>query len=137
MTNRAVSAKLNWPRWQQALLIVVLVVLIGNRMTAMLDMAAYRSGLLGEVALSAGRAIPDPNAPDGFGRMIEVDPNGPVAKAGIRNGDYVRTDPAYHYHIRPVVGDKVQFTLDRGGVRSEHQIVVEPLPLSSCRAAAT
>ena len=129
MTNRAASAKLNWPRWQQALLIAVLVLLIGNRMTAMVDMAAYRSGLLGEVALNAGRAIPDPNAPAGFGRMVEVDPNGPVAKAGIRNGDFVQTDLPYYYQIRPEVGDRIRFTLDRDGVRSEHQIVVEPLPV--------
>jgi hypothetical protein len=128
MTNRAVSAKLNWPRWQQALLIALLVLLIGNRLTALVDMAAYRSGLLGEIALNSGRAIPDPKAPAGFGRMVEVDPNGPVAKAGIRNGDFVRTDLPYYYAVRPEVGDRINFTLDRDGVRSEHQIVVEPLP---------
>lgn len=131
--GQTVMNQLNWPRWQM-LLIVLLVLIIGNRMTAMLDMAAYRSGLLGEQALSAGRAIPDPNAPVGFGRMIEVDPDGPVAKAGIRNGDFVRADPAYQYHLRPVVGDRVQFTLDRGGVRSEHQIVTEPLPVGHKQA---
>ena len=129
MTRTDDSAKLNRPRWQQVLLIALLVVLIGNRMTSMVDMAAYRSGLLGEIALNSGRAIPDPNAPAGFGRMVEVDPDGPVAKAGIRNGDYVRTDPAYYYQIRPVVGDVVQLTVDRDSVRSEHQIVVEPLPV--------
>ncbi|WP_309750309.1 hypothetical protein [Novosphingobium sp.] len=134
MTNRAESAKLNWPRWQQVLLIALLVVLIGNRLTAMVDMAAYRSGLLGQVALNSGRAIPDPNAPAGFGRMVEVDPNGPVAKAGIRNGDFVRTYLPYYYQIRPKVGDSTNFTLDRNGVRSEHQIVVEPLPIGHVQA---
>lgn len=129
MTGRGETEKLNWPRWAQALLIALLVVLIGNRLTAAVDMAAYRSGLLGELALNSGRAIPDPNAPTGFGRMSEVDPDGPFAKAGIRNGDFVRTDLPYYYAIRPEVGDRINFTLDRDGVRSEHQIVVEPLPV--------
>ena len=129
MEGRTDTNRLNWPRWQELLLIVLLVLLIGNRLTAMVDMAAYRSGLLGEVALNSGRAIPDPNAPAGFGRMVEVDPNGPVAKAGIRNGDFVQTDLPDYYQIRPEVGDRIRFTLDRGGVRSEHQIVVEPLPV--------
>jgi hypothetical protein len=120
---------LTWPRWQQALLIALLAVVIGTRMTANVDMAAYRSGLLGELALNSGRAIPDPSAPTGFGRMIEVDPDGPFAKAGIRNGDFVQTDPTYHYAIRPEVGDRVSFTLDRDGVRSAHHIVIEPLPI--------
>ena len=129
MTYRTKVDRLGWPRWQQVLLIALLVVLIGNRMTSMVDMAAYRSGLLGEIALNSGRAIPDPNAPAGFGRMVEVDPDGPVAKAGIRNGDFVRTDLPYYFAVRPEVGDRISYTLDRDGVRSEHQIGVEPLPV--------
>ncbi len=129
MTETSDTTKLNWPRWQQALLIALLVLIIGNRLTSMVDMAAYRSGLLGEIALNSGRAIPDPKAPAGFGRMVEVDPGGPVAKAGIRDGDFVRTDLPYYYAVRPEVGDRINFTLDRDGVRSEHQIVVEALPV--------
>jgi hypothetical protein len=129
MTNTAETNKLNWPRWQQVLLIALLVLVIGNRLTATVDMAAYRTGLLGELALNSGRAIPDPNAPTGFGRMIEVDPDGSFAKAGIRNGDFVQTDPTYYYAIRPEVGDRLSFTLDRDGVRSAHHIVIEPLPV--------
>lgn len=129
MAKRKEGNKLNWPRWAQVLLIALLVVLIGNRMTSMVDMAAYRGGLLGEIALNAGRAIPDPKAPAGFGKMVEVDPDGPVAKAGIRNGDFVRTHLPYYFAIRPEVGDRISYTLDRGGVRSEHQIVVEALPV--------
>ena len=126
--DRSDANRLTWPHWQQVLLIALLALLIGNRMTTMVDTAAYRAGLLGEVALGAGRALADPNAPAGFGKMVEVDPDGPYAKAGIRNGDYVRPDPAYQYLPRPVVGERVNFTLDRGGVRSEHQIIVEALP---------
>ena len=128
MTGRGETEKLNWPRWQQALLIALLVLLIGNRMTALVDSAAYRAGLFGEVAFDAGRLMSDPNGPAGFGKMIEVDPHGPYAKAGIRNGDYVRPDPAYQYLLRPVVGERVNFTLDRDGGRSEHHIIVEALP---------
>lgn len=129
MTERSDSNRLGWPRWQQVLLIALLVLVIGNRLTATVDMAAYRSGLLGELALNSGRAIPDPNPPTGFGRMIEVDPDGPFAKAGIRNGDFVQTDPPYYYAIRPEVGDRVNFTLDSDGVRSAHHIVIERLPV--------
>ena len=128
MTKTSDTNQLGWPRWQQALLIVVLVVLIGNRMTVLVDSAAYRAGLFGDVAFEAGRPTSDPNGPAGFGKMIEVDPDGPYAKAGIRNGDHVRPDPAYQYLLRPVEGEKVNFTLDRDGVRSEHHIIVEALP---------
>ena len=128
MTKASDSNQLNWPRWQQALLIALLVLLIGNRLTILVDTAAYRAGLFGEVALDAGRLMSDPNGPAGFGKMIEVEPGGPYTKAGIRNGDYVRTDPSYQYLLRPVAGERVNFTLDRGGVRSEHHIIVEALP---------
>lgn len=128
MAKRKEGNKLNWPRWQLLLLIAVLAVLIVNRMTTLVDSAAYRAGLFGEVAMSAGRAIPDPNAPVGFGKMIEVDPDGAFAKAGIRNGDFARTDPSYRYLLRPVVGDTVNVTLVRGGVESERQIMIEPAP---------
>ena len=128
MTKTSNSNQLNWPRWAQVLLIALLVLLIGNRLTVRVDSAAYRAGLFGEVALDAGRLTSDPNGPAGFGKMIEVEPGGPYAKAGIRNGDYVRPDPAYQYLLRPVVGDRVNFTLDRGGVRSQHHIIVEAVP---------
>lgn len=97
-------------------------------MTLMVDTTAYRAGLYGELAFHAGRPLSDPGAPAGFGKMIEVDPAGPYAKAGIRNGDFVRTDPTYYYLFRPVVGERVNFTLDRGGVRSEHHIIIAALP---------
>lgn len=128
MANRAESTRLNWPRWQQVLLIALLVLFIGNRLTVMVDSAAFRAGLFGEAPFAAGRPISDPNAPAGFGKMIEVDPAGHYAKAGIRNGDFVRTDPSYHYLIRPGVGERVNFTLDRGGGRSENHVIIAALP---------
>ena len=134
MTGRGQTETLGWPRWQQALLIALLVLIIANRMTLMVDTAAYRAGLFGEVAFDAGRQTPDPNGPAGFGKMIEVDPDGPYAKAGIRNGDFVRPEPAYQYLVQPVVGERVNFTLDRGGVRSQHHIIVEALPAGHVQA---
>jgi hypothetical protein len=128
LAERKEGNQLNWPRWQMLLLIAVLAVLIVNRMTILVDTAAYRAGLLGEVALDAGRSVPDPGAPAGFGKMVEVDPDGAYAKAGIRNGDHVLPDPAYQSLLRPIVGEMIHFTLDRGGVRSEHHIIVEALP---------
>ena len=40
MTGRGETEKLNWPRWAQALLIALLVLLNGNRMTVLVDTAA-------------------------------------------------------------------------------------------------
>jgi len=134
VTKANQTSQLNWSRWQQVLLIALLVLVIGNRMMSLLDAAASRAGLLGELVYRGGTQIQDPNAPAGFGRMIEVPPDGPFGRAGIRNGDFVRTDPSYHYLFRPVVGDRLNFTLDRDGVRSEHQIVIEPVPASDVRA---
>ena len=95
MPNRAESAKLNWPRWQQMLLIALLVLIIGNRSASLLDSAAYRAGLYGELVYAGGRAVNDPAAPPGFGKMVDVVPDGPFARAGVRNGDHVRPDPVY------------------------------------------
>jgi hypothetical protein len=128
MTKANQTSQLNWPRWQQALLIALLVLVIGNRMMSLLDAAASRAGLLGEIAYVSGSQINDPAAPPGFGKMVDVVPGGAFARAGVREGDYVRTDPSYQRALRPVVGETLNFTLDRHGVRSEGQIIIEPVP---------
>ena len=128
MTNRSDTNQLNWPRWQQVLLIALLVLIIGNRLTWMVDGAAYRAGLLGEIAYVGGSQVNDPDAPPGFGKMIDVVPGGAFARAGVREGDYLRTDPSYYRLLRPVVGETLNFTLDQDGVRSERQIIIEPVP---------
>ena len=134
MTDKSDTNRLNWPRWQQLLLIALLAVLIGIRLITTVDHAAYRAGLLGELATVGGFQISDPNAPAGFGRMVEVAPSGPLAKAGFRNGDFAQTEPSYYYLLRPEVGDRLNVTLDRDGVRSEHQVLVEPMLASSVTA---
>jgi hypothetical protein len=63
LEGRTVTNQLNWPRWQQVLLIALLVVLIGNCMTVLVDAATCRAGLFGEVAFDAGRPTPDPSGP--------------------------------------------------------------------------
>jgi hypothetical protein len=136
MKNRGEAEKLNWPRWQQRLALTLLALLIGIRLITTVDHAAYRAGLLGELALAGGFQISDPNAPAGFGRMVEVMPDAPLARAGFRNGDFARTDPSFYYLLRPAVGDRLNVTLDRGGVRSEHQVLIEAVPASHVLARA-
>jgi hypothetical protein len=134
MPKTAVTNTLNWPRWAQLLLIALLVLLIGSRITSLVDSAAYRAGLYGELVSRGGSLINDPEAPDGFGKMIAVVPGGAFARAGIRNGDFVQSDPVHHFWYRSHVGDRLDFTLDRGGVRSEHHIIIEAVPAGNREA---
>jgi hypothetical protein len=128
MPNRAESAKLDWPRWQQVLLIALLAMIIGNKMTMLVDAAAHRAGLTGELAYWGGSLVPDPEAEAGFVEVVDVVPGSPFAKAGVREGDHVRTVPSYARLRRYLAGEKLNFTLDQDGVKSNRRIAVEPVP---------
>jgi S1-C subfamily serine protease len=91
MTNREEAAKLDWPRWQQVLLIALLAVLIVNRMTILLDAAAARAGIAGEMPRVGASIRPDPDKP-GYVRVAEVAPDGPAASAGVKVGDYLTSE---------------------------------------------
>ena len=134
MADTGESSKLNWPRWQQLLLIALLLLLIGTRLTMQVNSAAHWAGWFGEVAFTEGTLVRDPEAPAGFDKVESMEPNGVLAKAGIRNGDFVKLDESFGAN-RPhvvgrweVAGDEVKFTLDRGGIRSEYQIILQPVP---------
>jgi hypothetical protein len=128
MTNREEAAKLSWPRWQQVLLIAVLALIIGNKMTMLIDIAAHRAGLTGEPAYWGGTLAPDPESEAGFGKVSEVFPGSPLARAGVREGDLVRTEPSYARLRRYEAGETLDFTLDQDGVKSNRQVTVEPVP---------
>ena len=130
MPNRAESAKLDWPRWQQGLLIALLAVLIVNRMTLLLDAAAARAGIAGELTWGGVTTVPDPQAKPGFLRVTEVAPGGPAARAGVMAGDYLTNERSYDYYRRGNVGERFNFTLDRQGVQSERHVIAEPQPLT-------
>ena len=128
MTRTTQSNQLNWPRWQQALLIAVLALIIGNKMTMLVDTIAHRAGLTGELAYWGGTLVPDPEAEAGFGKVTSVVPGSPFARAGVREGDLVRTEPSYARLRRHLVGEKLNFTLDQDGAKSNRQVTVEPVP---------
>ena len=130
MSNRGDTTKLNWPRWQQALLIALLVLIIGNRMTMLVDTVAVRAGIVGELAWGGVTFVPDPQAKPGFARVTEVVPGSPAARAGVMVGDYLTSERRYEYYRRPNVGERFDFTLDRQGVQSERHVIIEPLPLT-------
>ena len=126
MTNRAESAQLNWPRWQQALLIAVLVLLIGNRLFLLVDVASVRAGLYDAVPEYGGVLAENPEGQSGFVLARQVAPGGPMAKAGVQEGDELRFEHSYERLRRAEVGETLPFTLDRGGVRSNGQLTIEP-----------
>jgi hypothetical protein len=132
MTNRAESPKLDWPRWQQVLLIALLALLIVNRMTILLDTAAARAGIAGELAWVGASNRPDPDKA-GYVRVTEVAPGSPAAKAGVRAGDYLTSERSYEYFRRPYVGERLKFTLDRQGVQSERQLITEQMSWTQAR----
>ena len=131
MTDRTDTNRLNWPRWQQVLLIALLALIVGNRLTSLLDSTAYRAGLYGELVHTGGRWINEPAAPPGFAKMVDVVPDGPFARAGVRNGDHVRADPVYFQAQNLGFRKTLNFTLDRDGVRSQGRIMIEPMPAGS------
>jgi hypothetical protein len=118
--------KLNWPRWQQLLLILALVVLIGNRLFMLVDTASVRAGLYGEVPEYGGVLADNPGGQSGFVKARQVAPGGPMAKAGVQEGDELRFEHSYERLRRAEVGETLPFTLDRGGVRSNRQLTIEP-----------
>ncbi len=126
MTNRAESAQLNWPRWQQALLILALVLLIGNRLFLLVDVASVRAGLNGAFPEYGGDLAENPEGQSGFVMARQVAPGGSLAKAGVQEGDALRFEHAYERLRRAEVGETLPFTLDRGGVRSNGQLTIEP-----------
>ncbi len=111
MTNREEAAKLGWPRWQQALLIAVLVLVIGNRLTLLVDTVTLRAGIAGELGWGGFTIVPDPHAKPGFLRVTEVAPGGPAARAGVMVGDYVTSERRYDYYRRGYIGERFNFTL--------------------------
>jgi len=128
MSNRGETAKLNWPRWKQALLIAVLAVLIVNRMTMLVDNFAMRIGIVGEMPWGGAIAVPDPQASPGFLRIPEVAPGSPMARAGVMAGDYLSWEHRYEYYRLGYVGERFNFTLDRQGVQSKGHVIAELLP---------
>ena len=138
MSNASDPNKLNWPRWQQALLIALLVLFIGSRLTSQVDAVAQRAGLFGEFPLIEATVANDPDAPAGFRKVVRVEPNSAAARAGTRIGDHLRVDSFFRdgrqlsQRFSPeehlTAGDRINFTRDRGGIRSEFQIILQPVP---------
>jgi hypothetical protein len=118
--------KLNWPRWAQALLIALLAVLIANRLFLLIDTASVRAGLYGEVPEYGGLLADNPGGQSGFVKARQVEPGGPLAKAGVQEGDALRFEHSYEPLRRAEVGETLPFTLDHGGVRSNRQLTIEP-----------
>ena len=118
--------QLNWPRWQQALLIAVLALVIANRLFLLVDIASVRAGLYGAVPEYGGVLADNPGGQSGFVKARQVEPGGPLAKAGVQDGDELRFEHGYERLRRAEVGETLPFTLDRGGVRSNGQLTIEP-----------
>ena len=77
---RPIAAKLNWPRWAQALLIAVLVLMIGNRLIMLVDSAAVRSGLIGEYGTDGGDLMRVAGAKPGFLKAVRRDAGRPLGQ---------------------------------------------------------
>ncbi len=121
---------LGWPRWQQAMLIAVLALTIVVRLTMLVDTAVAHSGLIGPITTIGGTLINDPGAEAGFGKVVDLAPGGPLAKAGVHEGDQVRFNHSFERYRRSAAGEKLAFTLDHKGMRSNRQLTVEPLQSS-------
>jgi hypothetical protein len=126
MTRAKDSNQLGWPRWAELLLIAVLAVLIANRLFMLVDTASVRAGLYGEVPEYGGVLAENQGGQSGFVIARQVEPSGPLAKAGVQDGDLLRFEHSYETLRRAEVGETLAFTLDRGGVRSNRQLTVEP-----------
>ena len=126
MDKQTGGGALNWPRWAELLLIAVLAVLIANRLFLLVDIASVRAGLYGAVPEIGGFLADNPGGQSGFVKALQVKPGGAMAKAGVQDGDALRFEHAYERLRRAEVGETLPFTLDRGGVRSNGQLTIEP-----------
>jgi hypothetical protein len=126
MPGRSESNTLNWPRWAQLLLILALALLVGNRLFLLVDTASLRAGFYGAVPEYGGLLADNPGGQSGFVKARQVGPGGPMATAGVQEGDALRFEYSYERLRRAEVGETLPFTLDRAGVRSYHQLTVEP-----------
>ncbi len=126
MSDTIDKSKLNWPRWQQLLLIAALALLIGNRLIMLVDTTSVRAGLYGDVPYYGGLLADNPDGQSGFVKARQVEPGGPMAKAGVQEGDELRFEHSYERFRRAEVGETLAFTLDSGGVRTNRQLTVEP-----------
>lgn len=133
MTGRGETAKLNWPRWQQVLLAVVLAMLAATRLSQLADDAAYRAGLLGPMAIISTSTTSSVDAPRHFYKVIAVEPGGPADRAGFRVGDSIRPDIQAFFNIRQPVGKIRLIERDRAGARSLHRITQEPARLNAAQ----
>jgi hypothetical protein len=125
MAGQTDPAKLNWPRWAQALLIAMLVLVAAIRLIALADDGAYRAGLLGEKTTIGGYMIPDPVSPREYWHVVDIAAGGPMDKAGLRIGDLVRTDPLLAVFIRNPAGREIPFILNRDGKITNGHFKVE------------
>ena len=128
MTKTSDTHQLNWPRWQQALLIALLVLVIGNRLIFAMDNVVFRLGPIEKQGTWGGLVVGSPNAKPGFEKAIVVTPGGPLANAGVRAGDDLRFEVSYTRLGWDAPGERLNFTLDRGGTRSERQLTLAAEP---------
>ena len=107
------------------LLIALLALLIGNRLFLLVDTVSVRAGLYGDVPYYGGLLADNPGGQSGFVKARQVVPGGPLAKAGVQEGDELRFEHSYERLRRAEVGETLPFTLDRGGAQSNRQLIVE------------
>ena len=91
------------------------------------DVIAVRAGLIEQAALWGGLQANDPGGEAGFAKAIDLMPDSGLAKAGVREGDLVRFERSYERLRRGSIGEKLNFTLDHDGVRTNRQLTVEPI----------
>jgi hypothetical protein len=117
---------LTWPRWAQALLIALLVLIMSARLVMIVEGVVSGTGVWGPEGRQPGITNLDPNAEPGFGLVVDATPNGELAKAGVSVGDHVRFERRYQQVLVPVAGERIDFVLDHDGARSQRHIIVEP-----------
>ncbi|HSG55076.1 MAG TPA: hypothetical protein VLA45_06440, partial [Paracoccaceae bacterium] len=85
-------------------------------------------GLIGDIPLIGATYSNDDASHDGMLKVTDVVPNGSMADAGVRPGDMVQPERSYFRLLRPSIGDRLNFTLYRGGEGSQFQVTVQAAP---------
>lgn len=127
--------RFDWPNWFDVLVKGSLALIVATILAVVVESVALDARLLPVSGWTKVVWSQSPTIRTGWMEAEEVDPEGPMGKAGVAAGDLLKFDnPFYHVQTR-FAGDQINFTLDHKGQQS-HRTVITPGLEEDQRASA-
>jgi hypothetical protein len=127
--------RFDWPNWFDVLVKGSLALIVATTLAVVVESVALDARILPVSGWTKVAWSQSPTIRTGWMEANEVDPEGPMGKAGVAAGDLLKFDnPFYHVQTR-FAGDPIGFTLDHQGQLS-HRTVITPRLEEDERASA-